>query len=261
MSLKNKYRKKSKIERFFSLSHHKKKQGSKKISSDLNDIDYERLKQERISILDNSNYQYKYFKSLDEHLTYLRKEFNGESQLIFYHAKLIVLIRRDVMVKENFERFVNLWKEQRSYLLDNLSLRWIISAVDTFLDFSQDDALKSSLLCALALVNTCKIYETERLLVEGDRKHKSISDYQLTAIDKVLDDGSTGTVMLFDGIPSFRINKSDTLNNMRRRMEITLKTQPLAYAIVMEVFGRLQKSNTAYHRFAANHHHTRTQWW
>ena len=259
MNFKNKYRRKTRIERLFSFSHYKKKQGGDKISLALDQAELSRLKSSVINIPNDQSYQYKYYKKIDKHLTYLETEFNGQSELIFYHAKLIVLIRREVDTETNFSRFTTLWDKERDFLLSNLSLRWIISAVDTFLDYSKDELLKSSLLSVLLLVNTCKLYETEELMLNINTEKKL--QYNITNIDEIEKNGEKGTKMLFDGIPAFRLNKSDTLLNMRKRMEATLSNHQLAYAITIEVFRRLHKENTVYHRLADQHTHQRTKWW
>ena len=99
-------RDKTRFERWFSLSRHKRRSGaivlSEKISSD-----FSRQKQ---IIIDGDEIQYTHGSSnnLEEHFVALRDEFIDQSELCYTHAKIIVLIRRDFEAKNHFTIFEKL---------------------------------------------------------------------------------------------------------------------------------------------------------
>ena len=96
-------RDKTRFERWFSLSRHKRRSGaivlSEKISSDFS-------RQKQITI-DGDEIQYTHGSSnnLEEHFVALRDEFIDQSELCYTHAKIIVLIRRDFESKNHFAIF------------------------------------------------------------------------------------------------------------------------------------------------------------
>src|SRR5690606_9534235 len=158
-------RKKSKFEQWFSFSRHQRRFGADKVYAQLADVDIEQLKSE-IIIGDQIEYTHGSAKDLNEHIEQLKHEFVGQPALNHYHASLIVLIRREVDVEENFEKFKALWESERDFLLASLNIRWLISACDTFLDLHDDVTLKATLMNAVVLINTLKLQETERFLCD-----------------------------------------------------------------------------------------------
>lgn len=238
-----------------SWSKQKRKIGSKAVIEDLKqqDNNFATLKTTLVTVAKSDDYRYQYFKDLNEHLAYLETEFSGQPQLLFYHAKLIVLIRRDCEVEQNMQRFTTLWQEEADFLLEHLSMRWIVSAIDTFIDYSEDDLLKSMLFSGLLLINTTKLYETERYYLHTENITPDNYDPQRLE--------SPTSPMLFNGIPAFRINHSDTMSNMRGRMSKIIVLHPLGGKILNHIYLSLHKENTVFHRFKQLHTKARTQWW
>lgn len=104
---------------------------------------------------------------------------------------------------------------------------------------------------AHVLVNTVKIQETERLIlnsISNTDNHDQISILQ------------TQRVALFDGTSAFAVGTDDTLRNMRWRIDKTAKTN-IAGQILLEVFIRLQQHDTVYKRFKDRHTREKTGWW
>ena len=243
-------RDKTRFERWFSLSRHKRRSGaialSEKISSD-----FSRQKQ---IIIDGDEIQYTHGSSnnLEEHFVVLRDEFIDQSELCYTHAKIIVLIRRDFESKKHFAIFENLWKEEKDYLLKHLNTRWLISAADTFADFSDDDSIKSLSVACSCLLNTVKMQESERFITNA---HSSIDDKEkMTRLD------NEERVPLFDGTSVFKIGTDDTLRNMRWRIDKVAKIN-IAGEILLEIFLRLQEHDTVFKRLKDRHSRSKTGWW
>jgi len=91
-------RNKSRFERWFSLSRHKRRGGAKELSDQIM-TDFSNQKQ---IIIDSDEIQYTHgsFNNLDEHFEALNAEFVGQAELCYTHAKIIVLIRRDFETKK-----------------------------------------------------------------------------------------------------------------------------------------------------------------
>jgi len=243
-------RDKTRFERWFSLSRHKRRSGaivlSEKISSD-----FSRQKQ---IIIDGDEIQYTHGSSnnLEAHFVALRDEFIDQSELCYTHAKIIVLIRRDFEAKNHFTIFEKLWEEEKDYLLKHLNTRWLISAADTFADFSDDDSIKSLSVACSCLLNTVKMQESERFITNA---HSFIDDKEKMAR---LDNEER--VPLFDGTSVFKVGTDDTLRNMRWRIDKVAKINT-AGAILLEIFLRLQEHDTVFKRLRDRHRRNKTGWW
>ena len=243
-------RDKTRFERWFSLSRHKRRSGaivlSEKISSD-----FSRQKQ---IIIDGDEIQYTHGSSnnLEEHFVALRDEFIDQSELCYTHAKIIVLIRRDFEANIHFKLFEQLWKEEKEYLLKNLNMRWLLSATDTFIDLSDDDAIKGLSLACSCLLNTVKMQESENFITNFD----SYKDDK----EKIMRLDNEERIPLFDGTSVFKVGTDDTLRNMRWRIDKVAKIN-IAGAILLEIFLRLQEHDTVFKRLKDRHSRSKTGWW
>ena len=243
-------RDKTRFEKWFSLSRHKRRSGA----IDLSDQIATDFSQQRQIIIDGNAIYYTHGSSnnLEEHFVALRDEFVGQSELCYTHAKIIVLIRRDFDSENHFALLEKLWKEEKDYLLKNLNMRWLLSATDTFADFSDNDAIKGLSLACSCLLNTVKIQESERFLTNFnnyvDDKEK------ITRLD------NEERIPLFDGTSVFKIGTDDTLRNMRWRIDKVTKIN-IAGEILLEIFLRLQEHDTVFKRLRARHKRNKTGWW
>lgn len=244
-------RKKTKLEKFFSLNQHLRRLGGNKATCSLYLESFCSLK-EKIIEGDSSNYTYGSYKNLDQQFDYLKQEFVGNSELLFFHAKLIVLIRRSISLNKNYTIFNNLWKHESKFLLKNLDLRWLIAAADTFSDCSNDPLERALAFNASCLINTVKIIESERYL-QSLEKQEDAEERQ-----KILDEEKR--VSLFDGLCVFKSGTDDTLRNMRWRLDSISKLHPTG-KILLECFERLQVNDNVYFRFKERHRRSKTQWW
>ena len=243
-------RDKTRFERWFSLSRHKRRSGaialSEKISSNFS--------QQKQIIIHGDEIQYTHGSSnnLEEHFVALRNEFIDQSELCYTHAKIIVLIRRDFEAKKHFAIFENLWEEEKDYLLKHLNTRWLISAADTFSDLSDDDAIKSLSIACSCLLNTVKIKESEHFITNYDSYEDDSK--------KIMRLDNEERVPLFDGISVFKVGTDDTLRNMRWRIDKAAKIN-ISGEILLEIFLRLQEHDTVFKRLRDRHRRNKTGWW
>lgn len=182
------------------------------------------------------NYEPKRIKDLTKHLNRLQQEFIGKSELCFYHTSLIVLLRRGYKTEENFVKFEQLWQQEQAYLLENLPLRWLVSAADTFVDFSSNPTRQALLMNVATLINTLKVYETQLDLLGNPQ---TILTDRVEALQQQ-------HLALYDGLHYFRLGTDDTLHNMQARYKKFAQVDKFASDFLLVVFERLQTDNTAF---------------
>ena len=244
-------KKKHKIARLLSFNQHKKRFGAKALTDNMLGIDIDALKGQIITG-NGKTYTHGAEKDVKQHVADLRKEFVGAPELIFYHAQLIVFIRREFKTAEMYDKFDTLWREESDFLLKNMSIRWLVSASDTFADMSRDPTEKALALAVALLVNTIKLSETERFLQETDNASDNEARKQILESERVA---------LFEGMSCFAVGTDDTLRNMRWRMEEVCKYDSPLSKILVEIFNRIQNSENVYRRFKNRHRRERTAWW
>ncbi len=243
-------RKKSRLERLLSFNQHRKRFGAGKITKNLPDQNLAQLKQQTISGNEVA-YTHGAEKNIEQHLQNLRAEFAGGSELLHYHASLIVMIRREYAIKANIARFEQLWAQEQDYLQKHLNMRWLVSAADTFADHARDPLVRAMMLNVAVLFNTVKMQETERFLQNAEtlsdmpERHKQLA---------------SGRVDLMDGTSAFAVGTDDTLRNMRWRINEIAQLHPLG-GLLTEVFQRLQTEDSVYRRFRERHTRSKTAWW
>lgn len=241
-------RQKTRFEKFFSINQHRKRWGARVGTSA--DTDLSTLK---AHIIDAGEREQTYGsdKSLEAHLGNLRREFSGQSELLFYHAKLIVLLRREFQVQKTYAAYAELWKQEEAFLLAELNLRWLVSACETFADHDEDACVRAVAMQGSLLANVVKIYETERAL-NGSEEAK-LDEAKVSQLHDQL-------APLFGGMSCFAVGTDDTLRNLRWRLDTMFKT-PIIGQILKEIYSRLQFEDTAFSRMRQAHKRDRTSWW
>lgn len=248
------HRRKSALEKWFSFTRHRRRFGADAHVQQLDAQDFSALRTSIILSDEEAHYAHGASVNLDEHLAKVRREFIGQSELLYQHAMLIVLIRREADVATNYERFKRMWMAERDFLCERLDLRWLISACDTFIDQDTDPVLRAVAMNGPLLANTVKLCETERFILGVNGQTPD----QQPALDELW----THRVGLFDGVAGFIPGTDDTLRNMRWRLEDVCGLHPLG-KVVMEIFERLQRAgnDNIYLRFKARHTREKTRWW
>ncbi|PJX24327.1 hypothetical protein CAP50_07010 [Psychrobacter sp. L7] len=192
-------------------------------------------------------------KNLSDHLNKVKAEFINQPEICFYHATLIILLRRGYKLQETFKEFERLWEAESDFLLNSLSLRWIVSACDTFVDHLTDPLRSAILLNVATLVNTLKVYETQTYLC-------GLKDIK-TTLEENINSLYAEHLTLYNGLTYFRIGTDDTLRNMRERYEGFKKLDPLAAKILLFVFDKVQALDTAFSLVKSLHKDEKSQWW
>ena len=242
-------RDKTKFEKWFSFSRHKRRIGGRQYFKDL-DINFQKQKKQVIAG-NKKIYTHGSYDKIDKQFEVLKYEFIGQSELCLTCAKIIVLIRRECEIKKHYALLEDLWNKEKTHLLKNLNTRWLISVVDTFSDHSKNDTDRALSVACSCLINTIKIQETERYIIDA-KNNKDNKDRLLEL--------QNGRVALFDGTSAFAVGTDDTLRNMRWRID-KLSKVGVSGEILLEVFMRLQKHDTVYKRFKDRHTRNKTGWW
>ena len=192
-------------------------------------------------------------KDLQGHLDNLKHQFIGQSELCFYHANLIVLLRRGYKIDSLFADFEHLWNTETDYLLNHLSLRWIVSACDTFIDHAHDTTRAAILMNVPTLINTLRVYETHEFLQHNCNSTPLVDDSVAALYNS--------DPHLYDGLTYFRIGSDDTLKNMRNRYESFYDSDKLAASIILRVFDKLQYNDSAFTAMRNLHKDKKSSWW
>jgi hypothetical protein len=238
------------LRNFFSLNHWRKRANAKKLFSNMRAVSYDEMKKNIISS-GNSLQTRGHSKNLLQHVEDLRHEFSGQSELIWHHAQLIVLLRRGYRVEDTFRNFNQLWKIEKNWLCKNLNIRWLVSACDTFADHSPDEKERALAFSVSLMLNTLKLYETERYVTNSTE-----IPYDAEKISYL----QNFLVPIFEGMSCFTVGTDDTLRNMVWRMK-DISRGAVAGEIMQEVFSRLHDCNSVFSRFRVQHRRKNTEWW
>ena len=190
-------------------------------------------------------------KSLDQHIENLRSEFSGQPELLWHHARLIVLIRREYRTLETYGSFRALWDEEHAFLCDHLNVRWLISAADTFAEHDRNFNVGAVAMMTSLLANTVKLYESERYLCNAATL--SPKPARIAHVKEQL-------APLFEGMSCFTVGTDDTLRNVRWRLSKFFTVEPTG-AILKTVWDRCQVEDTVFARMRHMHQRSSTQWW
>lgn len=241
-------RKKTMIERFFSWNRHARRSGSSDV---LNcSMSIEEMSHKRVAGIDQVQTRGS-CRELQGHIQHLRGEFVGRTELELRHATLIVLIRRGYQTKKVYGCFQELWQEAEDVLLENLNLRWLVSAADTIADCDPDPTQRALALSASCLINTVKLSESERFLT-GTRESEFLEDR--------VRDVQEGLVPFVEGMSCFTVGTDDTLRNLRWRID-SMDRSGVAGRILSRSFVKVQECESVYSRFRKAHTRRKTSWW
>lgn len=180
---------------------------------------------------------------LTEHLNWVRAEFRGSPELCFFHASLIIHVRREIELSRNLECFFLLWKTESPFLLRHLSSRWLISACDTFADHGLPLERAHAALIS-AVFNMLRLSETERVIMT-DPTH---SDTRLDDVDQRL---AHGTFELWDRMTVYAMRAGDAPRNMFTRIRTVLAVNPFLSSMFDTLLERALSGDTALSRLAA----------
>jgi hypothetical protein len=188
---------------------------------------------------------------LEDHIQMLQDEFTGQSEILLYHALLNVQLRRNIGVVDTVARLRNLWTGYRPFLLVNLDSRWLVSTCDSIVDHFDEPAEKITAMSASLLINTIKLYETERLAHGHWHSPPGLANPCFEW---------EGRFDLFDGVSAYRIGKGDMIKNLLTRARSIQHYSEFASPIMNELLRRINRSDTIYSRLRAVHANKASLW-
>jgi LPS sulfotransferase NodH len=200
---------------------------------------------------EHKQYSYGRERDIDDHMQMLAREFTGTSSLLLYHAVINFLIRRSIDLQANITRFIELWENDRAFLLVNLDSRWLVSACDTIADHHPDATQRALAMAGTLFINTLRMYETERSL--SAKNEAEASDIAATP-------SLSNRVALYDGLTAFAIGQGDAIQNLFRRIEKLGADDTTAGAILHELVARANSNDTVFARLRAVHRNPATMW-
>jgi hypothetical protein len=93
----------------------------------------------------------------------LSQEFEGKSELLVIHGLCIARMRRDAPPPETVALFHRMWRDHGAILIENLNMRWMISAAATFGDHGETEVQRKVGSNLEMLFGMFKLYESERI--------------------------------------------------------------------------------------------------
>ncbi|MFN4158145.1 MAG: polysaccharide pyruvyl transferase family protein [Gemmobacter sp.] len=176
---------------------------------------------------------------LEAKLRCLMAQFNGATVLHWYHAGLIVHLRRDLRVAVMRRRFLDLWQDRQEDLLQGLSSRWLVSALDTFADHAETPADRAAAVGVSMAATLLRLAETER---SGGAPH--------------------GTSPNLDGLTLFSVGQGDAILNLDQRLsaQAALPGASVPGRLADRLFDRMNACDTVLRRAAEKHVKQGTRW-
>lgn len=162
---------------------------------------------------------------VEEHIAQVRREFARQPELCAFHAELIVRIRRACDLQGDLATFFALWREQADFLTENLDSRWLISALDSFIDHGKPQEQA----CAMAIVG----FMNMAMLAETEYRLCGAVPYQQAKITENID----VYPHIWDGRRVFHINGDDTFAKTVGRLRRVFAEQ----STLMKIFETLLK--------------------
>lgn len=179
---------------------------------------------------------------LGDQLEMLADGFVGECALVWLHAALNVALRRGLQSERNARRLLALWQGHGDLLLELLDARWLISACDSFADVHPDPDQAALAASASFLVNTVKLYETERQGAPGAPPAPPFPE-------------AVSFRELFDGLTTFLPERGDMVANLVARLDAATARAlrrpgpfPVVPAILRELVNRLLGQGSVFQR-------------
>ncbi len=182
--------------------------------------------------------------SLEAQLDAIREDFVGAPVLCLRTGEHVVRLRRGVSLESSRAALFALTEhpESGSFLARELSLRWLVSVLDSYADHAPITQAAGALALSV-MVNLVKLAETERLLL-SDGRHDERRRQQLA---------EQFPVPLFGGLNAFRLESGDMVHNLFERLETVLQDQPFLIAAAERVREQLRTQPNLLRRLAAYH--------
>ncbi|WJY20246.1 hypothetical protein QTA57_10150 [Fontisubflavum oceani] len=175
--------------------------------------------------------------NIEDQAEILRYHLRGKSELAFLNALVISYLRRDTPHTEKARAlFQRIWTEAGEQLRYELSTRWLISTLQTFLDHGDNEAQKIVGAAGFFYANMIKIYEGERAL-EGRAPDETYGSHEPT------------TKNMFRGLDRYTVGGTDLLLNTNAKLLELCMLDQSAGAVLSEFLLRTKHSGTVFSRF------------
>lgn len=184
-------------------------------------------------------------KDLTTEWTMLLRQFGSGDAISFAVPMLTPLLRRGIDFDQTYDTFNQLWDEYEYHLLSNLTARWLVSTLDTYILNPRSETERAWAFAGAFFMKTIKVYETELLRLKSYPKLPG----ETRRIDTRKMRDELGRPMLFEGIQPFNILAGDMIEKMGLRLE-AVKSDELCYKITLELWKRAHLRETAYSRIA-----------
>lgn len=166
----------------------------------------------------------------------LEYHLRGKSQLNHLNALCISYLRRDTPHTQKARLlFHRIWREQGILLINELSTRWLISTLQTFLDHGMNEAQRSIGTAGFFYANMMKIYEGERA-IEGLEPEAGYSGSEPATKSK------------FRGLDRYKVGGSDLMLNTNALALEIAQRDPVAGLVLQEFLLRVKASETVFSR-------------
>lgn len=166
---------------------------------------------------------------LDYHL-------RGKSRLAKINALAISYLRRDTQHTQKASViFHRIWREHGIQLVNELSTRWLISTLQTFLDHGLNEAQRQIGASGYFYANMIKIYEGERA-IEGAEQNATYSE------------ASPQTPNEFRGLDRYSVGGTDLLLNTNALLLDLARSDDVAGLVMMEFLLRVKSSGNVFTR-------------
>jgi hypothetical protein len=185
-------------------------------------------------------------QDIKKHCLKVYKNFANKSELEFFHAYLIVHIRREIEIEWCVKNFYLLWEKEITFLCNKLSSRWLVSACDTIIDHPNNTVNQALCIAGSLFINTIKLYETENLMLADKSYQKN--------------DPSLMEEKLIDGLTPYAVGRGDMIINMFRRINGCENKDEIGFKILKELIKRMHTHDSVYRRMAEKHTNPKTIW-
>lgn len=166
---------------------------------------------------------------LDYHL-------RGKSRLAKLNALTISYLRRDTYYTDKAQHlFHRIWREQGPLLVNELTTRWLISTLQTFLDHGENEAQRMIGASGHFYANMMKIYEGERA-IEGREQNA------------VYENTCPKTPNKFNGLDRYNVGGTDLLLNTNALALDLAMRDDVAGLILFELLLRVKASANVFTR-------------
>lgn len=175
-------------------------------------------------------------KNMHDQAAILNYHLRGKSGLSHLNALTISYLRRDTPHTAKARLlFHRVWREQGPLLVNELSTRWLISTLQTFLDHGETEAQRAIGTAGFFYANMMKIYEGERA-IEGAEQ------------DAVYSHSAPQTSNRFRGLDRYKLGGTDLMLNTNALALEIARRDATAGLVLEEFLLRVKHSGNVFSR-------------